>query len=248
MPIYGNPKPKILSDGVSRSGVRSLKCSNIWVPSKAGLTPKQRDQERPTPPNFGGFFVAIDFNDILKDGYYETQWNIEGGSGLSRAESTCQNFDPRYEERSLVLHPNWWSIQKKYWGSVDDAGRILWPQYLPNVADTSKSGLKIDSGNGINANPMYGRQTYLALVGGIYSFKYSQQTKPGSLYADIERIFTTGQLPGKPPAYTGRNWLKAPPKEGLRGGLWDLEEIFWLSDYGGWPTQTYLPAGTNTWP
>jgi len=243
MPIYGNPTAKIVSDLTNKTGVRTIVYSRLWIPSKAGLSPGERAKERPTPPDVSPLLAYTgEVKDTLRDGYYESQWTAEGGEGSPRESSNSQSFEPRFEERSLALHPNWVNMARKYLGSVNDGGQINWNRSLSG-ADTAKFGLKPNSGSKADPNPMYGRQTYYALTGGVYSFRYSQSTKPTNLYADIQKIVATAALPGRPPGMPNRNWLKIQPKETLRGTLWEIEEIFWLSDEGGWPTQIYLLAG-----
>lgn len=245
MSVYGNPKPVLKSDTIDKSGVRHLALSQIWQPRQPGLSTAEMLAECPNAPVVPGFTLVLPIKTELQGGYFETTWTLDGpatgiltaGAVQDRSNSTDWTFEPIWQEKSLALHPNFQNLLADYSGTIDaTSGRINWQTPL---SVSNGSGLDAGSSNTID-NPMYGRQTYFDLTGGIYSFRYTQKDRYSGLYAYVGNILATGSLPGLPPNFPNRNWMKIQPKESkATGSLFKFEEIFWLSEEGGWPKQIY---------
>ena len=236
--IYGNPKPRL--DGVSfdRSGLAKLSTSRPWQPSRTGLSIRELLAEIPLGQEVSGLEI-IGSETRLENGVLRSSWNYEGpGSATPENPATVESgFEPEWAERSLLLHPNWFKFEKDYGGYVDQGtGRIIWPEWMPN--NGYSGGLSGGKGDAWKSNPMYGRQTYEDLVGGIWSYAYITNSLEKAL-SRIGDIFEASEVPGEAPNFPNRNYLKPAPKYDKIGAGYKVIERYKLSDVGGWLAKIY---------
>lgn len=241
---YGTPKPVLKGDSTDSDGIRHLKLSQLWQPSKSGLSMVEMLAERPEAPSIPGYSLVLPIETESRNGCFETTWTFDGASWSSdsknRSNSTDWSFEPIWQEKSLLTHPHLANLLDIYRGTVNkDAGNIDWKDTVSPGKSRYVSGLAGSSSSTIQ-NPIRAQQNYFDLTGGIYSFRYAQTSRPGGLYSHIGEIWTTSELPGRPPVFTDRNWLKIQPKESCVGeNMFKFEEIYWLSGKGGWNEDIY---------
>lgn len=84
---------------------------------------------------------------------------------------------------------------------------------------------------------MAGVKDFLSIEG-TYWFRYAAFDL-STAGVGLQRIFSSGALPGQAPRFEGRNWLKAGSPYLRRGPVFDITEIYWLSNDGGWPEAVY---------
>ena len=237
--IYGTPIVHVDDDQTDRIGIRTLVLSQVWQPSRWPLSMEELDAEMPAPPPVSGGIIFIGQQTRRQRGVMRTTWTFEGinGNGKSvtfkdRQNSTDYRFDPGFAEKSLMQLPNIEELLLEFGGTALD-NHISWPPLVP----LGDSGMTKNMSSG-KRNPLYGRETYFSMEG-TYSFRYAAVSY-GRAFHGVRLIHETGSLPGQPPTQIGdRNWLKAPPIIIRRGPVFEITEVFWLSDLGGWPDALY---------
>ena len=171
-----------------------------------------------------GFMVKVDYEGITTgDNEEEPKPSFE--------------FDPSFSEEPIESHPNFLEIKDKYGGSVDDKGKVVWPQYTtPDFTEPHSVGFDDDDLEGIK-NPLFGVKTYLSLKS-VFRKTYTVKILPKDLLDSIGSI--TESLPDDFPTPEGRNWLKMPPKVTQRGNGYQISEELLLSQAGGkWPEEVH---------
>lgn len=243
--IYGTPIIHVDDDRTDRIGIRTLIMSQLWQASRWPLGQDELDAESPPPPAVPGGVIFIGQQTRRQRGSMRTTWTFEGinGNGKSvtfkgRTNSLDYQFEPGFSDKSLLLLPNIKTKMDQFGGYVID-GRLVWPPEIPET--NTGSGMKKQDKAG-KVNPFFGRETYLSMEG-TYHFRYADTTY-GQAFSGVRHIFKTGSLPGDPPTGIGdRDWLKAPPKVIRRGPVFDITEVYWLSEVGGWPEELYGTGG-----
>ena len=169
-----------------------------------------------------------------------TSWTYTGvdGDGKSvtfktRGNSPDFTFEPGFAQVSIETHPKFQSLLETYGGTLSD-GAVTWPATLSGGGN--EGGLSGGGGPSEKSNPMFGVREYLRLEG-TYHYRYATQTLNG-IGAGVGQIHTSG-LPGVPPIYPDRNWLKAPAVYERHGPVYVVTESYWLSGPGGWPRPVY---------
>ena len=238
--FYGILKPRIVSDATDRVGKRTLSLIQAWKPSQPGLTLEEIADERPATPKSDLWCIGIQTSS--RGGYMETQWTFEGSTGGDGVHSTREwSFKAVWAEVPLTAHPMLQDLLDTYGGVYNpDTDKIDWPKEIaPAVKDSG--GFSQSSTNDITANPMFGRQTYWDLTGGIYTYKHFESALPTGLFDNVGLPLEPNELPGVPPWIRRRNWLKVMPEYWQRGSGVEITEPYWLSDMKGkWPNQIYI--------
>lgn len=237
--IYGTPKPRLDAVNITREGAVKLSVSKPWQPSRAGLAIPELLKELPQAleiPGYGLSGVGM----RLENGILKSAWDYEGmlSSGATASDVVECGFEPEFGERSLLLHPDWYNLQKKYGGYVDQGtGRIIWPEWMPSAGyNDGLSGTLIRSWK---SNPLYGRQTYLDLTGGTWVYPYVTSGPIEWACNRVGDVFKQGAVPGGAPKFSNRDYLKCAPEFKKRGGVYHVVERYKLSDVGGWPPNIY---------
>ena len=236
--IYGTPIIHVETDETDKIGIRTLVLSQLWQSTKANPTQAELDAETPAPPEVPGGVYLIGQQTRRSGGAMNSTWTFEGinGNGKSvtfkdRSNSLDYEFQPGFSERSILQLPNIQSLIEQYGGTLID-GTVTFPSTLPGTkSGAGLSGSKSSEGQ---PNPMFGRETYFN-VDGTYSFRYASVSRPSQ--NGVARI--TMDLPGDPPSYSGRNWLKLPVHYQRRGPIYECLEQYWHSEDGGWPAELY---------
>jgi hypothetical protein len=259
MSLYGTPAVKIEKDTTDRVGIRTLVLSQLWAASAGGLSIEELDAEEPAPPAVPAGVLFIGRERVRAGGGLRTLWTFEGifGNGKDvtfkdRIHSIDYNFEPGFSEKSALRLPGIQDILNQFGGYVVD-GQIIYP---PSVPSGTASG-PIASGSGTNdkPNPLFGQDTFFS-VEGTYHFRYYVLNQRDIPTGFVGMILKSSQLPGEPPPFpdvttdsdgnpTGRNWLALPPAPTRVGPGWHVEEMFWLSGDGGWPTPYYGQGKAN---
>jgi hypothetical protein len=239
--IYGTPSIRVENDQDDLIGIRTLVLSKLWQASRWPMTMEELDAEEPGVPEVPGGMLFFGRQRRPDRGGMRTSWTFRGvrgdGKGVTfkdRSNSFDYQFNPGFSQVDIKLLPNFIELRDEFGGFVDTDGTVIWPATI--TGNTSARGL----GGGQDEerqNPMFGREDFLR-VEGTYSFRYAAFNLSGAENG-VGKIHETGALPGKPPRFKDRNWLKAPsPYVGL-GVVNDVTEIYWLSGAGGWPEEIY---------
>ena len=241
--IYGTPQIHIDDDQTDRIGIRTLVLSQIWQPSRWPLSLAELDGEKPGVPSVPGGVMFIGEQTRRMGGVLRTTWTFEGinGDGKSvtfkdRTNSIDYSFEPGFSQVPITKHPYWNNLNSKFGAQVTD-GQVSWPDSVPS---TGSSGPVVSDSQG-KANPMFGQDDFFRMEG-TYSFRYAATTL-GAALTGIGKI--TASLPGRPPTFPGRNWLKAPSPWRRRGPVLEITEIYWLSGEGGWTAEIYSDKEKN---
>ncbi len=237
--IYGTPALNIANDTTDRIGIRTLILSLIWQASRWPMPIEELDAEAPPVPEVPGGLMFIGKQDQQRGGGMRRIWTFEGvdGDGKSvtfkqRHNSPDYAFAPGFSQVSILLHNNIQSLLDTYGGSVFE-GEVLFP---PTISGTTETGLG-STGGEEKANPMFGVKDFLRSEG-TYTYRYAARDE--SEIPDVEgKLFTSGELPGRPRRYKDRNWLCAGAPYQRRGPVLEVQEIYWLSGPGGWPKPIY---------
>ncbi|GEM_PF-5063655 len=241
--IYGTPIVTRADDQTDRIGVRTLLLQQTWEASRSDLSQAEIDAEKPGIPAVPGGVLLIGEQTRPFGGSYKTLWTFEGinGDGKSvtfkdRTNSLDYGFEPGMAQVSIKLLSKFQALLTKYGGFLDpDSGNVIWPPTLP-TGNTSSSGLSAARQDATKTNPMFGIEDWFRLDG-TYRFRYAATQMSNSLFDGVE--FISHSLPGQPPHFEGRNWLKAAPLVRRRGTIFDITEYYWLSGPGGWPSPIY---------
>lgn len=239
--IYGTPSIRTENDQDDLIGIRTLVLSKLWQASRWPMTIDQLDAEEPGVPEVQGGMMLVGRLRRPDRGGLRTSWTFRGvrgdGKGVTfkdRNHSFDYQFNPGFSQVDIKLLPNFSELLKDFGGSVTVDGDVFWPATI--TGNTGARGL----GGGQEEetpNPMFGREDFFRTEG-TYSFRYAAFSLSGA-ESGVGKIHETGALPGKPPRFADRNWLKAPsPYVGL-GVVNDITEIYWLSGAGGWPKEIY---------
>jgi hypothetical protein len=237
--IYGTPTVAIDDDQTDRIGIRTIVLSQLWQPKGGSSSPLQVLADIPAPPRMPGGVELIGRQTRRQGGAMRTSWTFTGvdGDGKSVTFKTRDNspdftFEPGFAQTRIELHPRFQSLLETYAGTVSD-GVVTWPATLDKGG--GGTGLGGESA-GEKLNPMYGVKEFLQLEG-TYHFRYATQSING-LGVGVGKIHKSG-LPGVPPLYADRDWLKAPAVYERTGPVYVVTESYWLSGPGGWPRPVY---------
>jgi len=240
MSLYGKPTLHVEDDTTDRIGIRTLVLAQIWQPPTQNASVLDLDAAEPPPPPIPGGLWLIGRQRKPIRGGFKTFWTYEGINGdgkdvtfKDRSNSPDYSFEPGFAQCSIIMHPSFDQLASTFNGQVLD-GQVVWPQWLPG--GTENGAVKDDSDGKVN--PMFGRQDFYSMQG-TYHFRYASLTL-GQSQNGIGQI--AGALPGQPPSFPDRNWLKAPAPWQRRGPVIDITEVYWLSDQGGWPKEIYSAA------
>ncbi len=248
MSIYGTPALKTESDEIDEMGVRRLVLSLRWCPSRAGLSRREIDLERPLAPEVPGLALQS-LSTTPGRGFYQTRWVYKGADREGNAEFPPQTrelsqnyrFEPEWGELPITRHPRWIELRNKYQGKVNsESGLVEWPEKY-KLAGIPAYAL-IAWWDSTLPNPMFGRQAYEHLTGGTYVFEYADERFPPKFWEGIGKVYKTSELPGNPPVFPGdekRDWIKTTPRYQRAGSLIAFTELYRLSDIGGWPDMIY---------
>lgn len=238
--IYGTPAFTIEDDRTDMVGLRTLVLSLLWQPTDGKLSLEELDAQKPAPPQAPGGVVLLGAQTRRAGGALRTWWTFEGINGngkdvtfKGRTNSLDYEFAPGFAEVSIVLHPKWQTLKERFGGYLLD-NQVIWPEIIPLT--TSSSGFTNTSDAG-KLSPMLGQETWYR-IDGTYSFRY-MSPDIGGLANGVAKIHKSGNLPGKAPNYTDRDWLKLPVSYRRRGPVYEVVEKYWLSGDGGWPVQIY---------
>lgn len=134
----------------------------------------------------------------------------------------------------LEPHRNLAALIEKYDGSFTPEGDVYFP---PQFSGPAPSGIGFNKGANAKFNPMFGEHDYYSIEG-TYSFRYITQSEV--VIGDSENlIHETSDLPGRPPRYPGRNWVKTGTQWQHIAGVYEVMETYWLSRPGGWKEPIY---------
>ncbi|EDY16677.1 hypothetical protein CfE428DRAFT_5790 [Chthoniobacter flavus Ellin428] len=154
-----------------------------------------------------------------------------------RTNSPDYSFEPGFAQVSLIKHPNWQALKKAWNGQVLD-GQVFFPEFVSSNGSSSGAIKGTSAGA---TNPLFGHTDFLRMEG-TYSFRYLAFDN-GSAAQGEGKIATS--LPGRPPTFADRNWLKAPTVWRHVGPVYEITEVYWLSGIGGWPPQIYTDDPTS---
>lgn len=226
-------------DQTDRIGIRTLILSQGWMASHGELSQAELDAESPAPPEVDGGLLLVGAQIRPDGGSLRTWWTYEGvnGDGKSvtfkdRDHSLDWRFEPGYSQVSIVKHPKWPQLKAKFGGELLD-GQVIWPDTIPN---SGGPGFGTNAAAG-KVNPLFGHEDFIRGEG-TYFFRYAALDDSGML-TGVGEVHASGALPGKPPRFPGRDWLKIPPASVRRGMIQDITEGYWLSGAGGWPREIY---------
>lgn len=245
--FYGKFPIVLEDDQTDRIGLRTLIRSVEWRTSKAEPTQAELDAETPDAPVMPGGMILIGTQTRQVGPRMRIRWTWEGirGDGKGVTFKTRQNtpdwrFEPGFEQLDIRLHPKVQTWIEKWGGYLLD-GDLEFP---PTVSDGTGSGSGIGgkTTGGTTSNPFWGRKTVFD-VQGTYLCRYGSLQPPQD--SGVGKIHASGALPGRPPSYAGRNWLKLPSPFVGRGVFFDITEIYWLSQIGGWPREIYGSGGSG---
>jgi hypothetical protein len=254
MAIYGSLNPKLVRDDIDLVGIRHLEVAQMWQPAQAALSITNVLALRPEPPSFPNMELIAD-SVIPRDGGMESMWTFEGYSDdpaltfKTYGVSTQWDFEPGFQECSLLFHPSWQTIEDNYGGTVDADNTITWPPFLTGQTGTGLAAAS-DSQQ-LTPNPMYGYQTYYSMGTGAWTYRWADIEFNPAFYQQVGEIVPASSIPGNPPTFSSlgkgtRSWLKLPPKHRRRGAIYEFVGAWWLSTDGGWPTPVYSTAGAST--
>jgi hypothetical protein len=236
--IHGTPIYHTVDDRTDFIGIRTLVLQKMWQPSRGGISQVELDDEVPPPPAVPGGLLLVGTQTRRSSGVFYTTWTYEGVNGngqtvtfKDREHSLDSGFTPSMSQAALALSPDFPRLRELYDGFPDVDGRIFWP---PFISGKSSSGLGGGSSKE-EVNPMFGQEDYYVMAG-VYRHRYAEKTLPSGLFDGVGRV-EQGALPGTPPRFPSRDWLKAAPQFARRGLIWEIIEYYWLSREGGWPPQ-----------
>lgn len=244
MKIYGLPEFNITLDRTDRVGLRSLIVSLPWgmdsVPVAWDALLVALDAAEPAPPGTPPGMELMGRDRTTEGGVLATHWTYQGvhmsGKDVvvkDRSNSLDWRFDPGFAQVDLALHPNLAALIAKYEGSFTAEGELYFPPLLSGTA----SGIPAaKAGDAVN-NPMFGEKDFYRTEG-TYSFRFITPSNAEIGTAE-NQIHETGELPGRPPSYSGRNWLKAPTQWQHVASVYEVMEQYWLSGPGGWKKPLY---------
>jgi hypothetical protein len=247
--IFGKPQLRIARMDIDLVGIMHLETAKLWQPNASGLDPLAVLAQRPMAPSFTNT-LQIAESTIRKGGAMETHWTHEGASNdpsqplKTYGVSIDYGADPAFQERSLLLHPDWSTIQADYGATIDADNNINWP---PSIASNQTPGLGAASdSNNQTPNPMYGYQTYFSMATTAWTYRWADTQVRASFSQDIGKIVDASQIPGTPSTPQGRNWIKLPVKFRRRGFVFEFVGTWWMSGEDPWPTPVYDPQGATS--
>jgi hypothetical protein len=254
MSFYGIPRLRLVRDDIDLVGIRHLEVAQMWQAESPAQSIDAVLSQRPSAPSVANMLL-IASSTIPKDGGMETRWTFEGYSDdpaepfRTYGESTQWDFEPGFQETSLLFLPNWSTLETAWHGTVDSDGQISWDPFLSGGAGGTGLGAASDSGNQ-TPNPMYGYQTYFSMATGAWTYRWADIELKPSFYQGVGTIVPAGQIPGNPPDFSAlgqgtRNWLKLPPKFRKRGSIYEFVGTWWLSSDSGWPVPVYAGTGAQ---
>lgn len=253
--IYGTPTIIIEDDHTDQVGMRTLILSLMWQVSRWPMDLDQLDAEKPVAPEVPGGMWLIGSQTRRQGGALRTHWHYEGinGDGKSvtfktRGNSPHYGFEPGFAELPIQQNSKISKLLDEFAGQPVD-NQIFWPLELPETS-TGQGGLsggstRIGFGSGGTTegskkiNPMFGRQSYFALQGGTYWYRY-MATDERSIPHIEGKVFKATSLPGRARNVPGRDYLGVGAPYIRRGpAAIEVVEQYWLSDEGGWPKEIY---------
>lgn len=243
--IYGVPQIARESDVTDRLGIRTLILSQMWQPSRGDISQTTLDAEVPNIPAVPGGIWLIGTQTRRYGGAMKTTWTFEGinGDGKSVTFKNRQNsfdyeFEPGFSQVPIQLHPDFYDLLETYGGLIDDEN-VIWPSTMPDSGGGGGGGLSGGKDKKSEPNPMFGKSDFFRTEGS-YRFRYVDRDVPAIASSKVGKAHSSGELPGRPPSYADRDWLKLAPQIVRRGPTVHLiTEVYWLSGPGGWPEPIY---------
>ncbi len=257
--IYGRPGIHVDDDQTDRIGIRTLRLSQMWQASRGDMSMVELDGEEPGAPDVPGGLWFIGRQRVRQGGVLRTSWTFEGVGGdgkdvtfKTRGNSPDFGFTPGFAELPIQRNPRFRKLRTDFEGSLLDS-EVIWPEWLSDSNTAVDSGFSdvaaaiglsgnlrptTDASGGGRPNPMFGQQSYFALQGGTYWYRYAARSE-GEIPQIEGKLFTSGSLPGAARSFANRNWLGVGAPYTRRGPVVEVTEMYWLSEEGGWPKPIY---------